>query len=89
MDIEEQSKTKETIDARTFPEIYRALNKLQQKELTNEIIHKTGVSRQSVWYWTKGQRIPQYLGVRNLVVDCVKKIIGIKVPQHILFDVKK
>lgn len=89
MGIEEQSNTKEMIDARTFPEIYNSLNKLQQKELSDEIIHKTGVSRQSVWYWAKGDRIPQYSGVRNLVADCVRKIVGVKVPQHILFDVKK
>lgn len=89
MGIEEQSNTKETIDTRTFPEIYSSLNKLQQKELRNKIIRKTGVSRQTVWYWATGDRIPQNEGIRNLVAECIKKIAGVKVPQHILFDIKK
>lgn len=87
MGNDQQSKIKETTETSTFPEIYNSLNKLQQKELTGEIMHKLGVSRQAVWYWAKGKKIPQLSGAREIVSNCVKKIVGIKVPQHILFDI--
>ena len=89
MTTEEQRKEKEQYDTRTFPEIYSSLNHLQQMDLRDEIISRTGVTRVTVFNWAKGDRVPQYKGIRNIVSDCVKKITGIRSPQHILFDIKK
>ena len=89
MNTKEQINEKEEYDTRTFPEIYKSLNQLQQTELRNEIISKTGVSRVTVFNWANKKRIPQYPVVRKAVSDCVKKVVGVRIPQHLLFDVKK
>lgn len=89
MATEEQRNEKEQYDTRTFPEIYSSLNHLQQLELRDEIIAKTGVTRETVFNWAKKGRAPQYSGIRRIVSDCVKKVTGIRTPQHILFDIKK
>ena len=89
MNTNEQRNKKETYDTRTFPEIYSSLNHLQQMELRNEIISRTGVSRVTVFNWSKGDRVPQYSGIRRIVSECVKKVVGVHAPQHMLFDIKK
>ena len=89
MNTEGQRKEKEQYDTRTFPEIYSSLNHLQQMELRNEIMSKTGVTRETVFNWSKGKRVPQYSGIRKIVSDCVKKVAEVRIPQHVLFDLKK
>ena len=89
MTTEEQSKGKELYDTRTFPEIYNSLPRLQQLELRDEILARTGVSRVTVFNWVNGKRVPQYSGIRRMVSDCVKKVVGVRVPQHLLFDIKR
>ena len=89
MTIEQQRNEKEQYDTRTFPEIYSSLNHLQQMELRDEIISKTGVTRATVFNWATGARAPQYKGIRKIVSDCVKKVADVRIPQHILFDIHK
>lgn len=89
MGIDQQSNIKEMTATNTFPEIYHSLNKVQQKQLKEEIMRKLEISRQTIWYWVNRKRIPQGTATRSTVAACVKKITGVKVPQHILFDSKQ
>ena len=89
MTTEEQRKEKEQYDARTFPEIYESLNKLQQCELREQITRSTGASRATVWFWRTGKKIPARLSDRKAISACIKKVLGINAPQHLLFDIKK
>jgi len=89
MATEKQSKEKEQYDARTFAEIYNSLNPLLQGELRCEIMRCTGASRATVFFWRKGLKIPKRLKDRQAVSDCLRRIVGIKAPQHLLFDIKR
>ena len=88
MTQEQQSKEKESVDTRTFPEIYKSLPQLQQLELRDEIVYKLGVSRVTVFNWAQGYSRPQYPGVRRIVSDILYKKEGVRIPQYILFDYK-
>lgn len=89
MTTEEQRKEKVQYDTRTFPEIYESLSKLQQCELREEITRHTGASRATIWFWRKGKKIPARLSDRKAVSSCIRRVLGINAPQHILFDIKK
>ena len=89
MATEQQRKEKEQYDARTFPEIYMSLSRIQQSELRDNIIRLTGASRVAVYFWSIGRTIPQRSADRQAVSESIKKVLHIMVPPHILFNIKK
>lgn len=89
MTTEKQRKEKVQYDTRTFPEIYESLSKLQQCELRDEIIKRTGAARATLWFWRTGKKIPARPSDRKAVVGSLKKVLGITAQEYLLFDFKK
>lgn len=77
----------ETIDARSFAEIWRSLGttSVVQLELRDELISKLRISRQTVNNWGNGNTIPVYIETRKTVSKIVNTTLGIKTSWQTLF----
>lgn len=83
-----QSKEKLPVDARSFPQIWAALNSDERDDLTNSFFQaKCCLSRQAVFYWASGQKKPRNRLVRDTVSKIVGKAIGAKVIPATLFPI--
>ncbi len=75
---------KETIDARTFPEIWETLSPAEQSELRFQLTRNGDCSRTAVFMWSKGV-MPKSLSVRKKVASTIKSILGLNVRHLTLF----
>ena len=75
---------KESIDARTFPQIWGCLTRGEQDELRYQLTRNGDCSRTSVYYWSKGTT-PVSLGMRKKVASTIKSALGLNVSHLTLF----
>ena len=76
--------TKETIDARTFPQIWETLSAAEQSNLRYELTRNGECSRTSVYNWSKGM-CPISVALRKKVADKMSKTLGLRVSHITLF----
>lgn len=87
--MERQSKLNNSTNTKTFPEIWKTLNSDERDALTIKFYQKKCCkTRQAVFYWATGQRVPASPLVRDVVADLVSKAIGEKVYARTLFPEK-
>lgn len=80
-----QSNEIKPIDARRFTEIYSSLSKTESQELNSAIVGKTGCTKMAVSFWGRGIRTPHTLSVKRDIVDCLRKVLGIRTTTITLF----
>ena len=54
------------IDARTFPEIWETLTDYQRENLRFAIYINLRVSPQTLWYWRRGKRTPNWANQKEI-----------------------
>jgi hypothetical protein len=79
-----QSKEKNLIDTRTFPQIWASLSPVEQMGLNAIIQDKLGVSRKSVYNWAQGNTKP-YIYIRKSLSNVLKQALGIYTSHQTLF----
>lgn len=76
--------TKESIDARTFPQIWETLSAAEQSNLRYELTKSGDASRTSVYNWSKGL-CPISIGMRKKVASTISRTLGLRVSHITLF----
>lgn len=76
--------TKESIDARTFPQIWETLSAAEQSNLRYELTRTGEASRTSVYNWSKGI-CPVSVGMRKKVASTISRTLGLNVSHITLF----
>ena len=77
---------KNSTDTRSFPEIWATLSKDERDDLSLKFFQKKCcLSRQAVFYWGSGERIPGSPLVRETIAQIVSKTLGTKVYPQTLF----
>ena len=79
---------KETIDARTFPEIWKSLSSAEQSELRDRLTRSGDISRTALYYWSLGKKTPASLGNRRRVAVAINKFLGYNVSHLTLFPTR-
>ncbi len=79
---------KESVDTRTFPEIWETLSVAEQTELRYELTRNGDCSRTTVYYWSKGV-IPASIALRKKVADKMRRLLGLSVSHITLFPLDK
>lgn len=80
-----QINTKNELDARRFPEIFKSLTDTERQALCAEIASRTGASRMAINYWGRGERTPRLLSAKRDIASSVKKVLGFNVSVITLF----
>ena len=81
-----QSKEKDSIDARSFPEIWATLSLNERDELVYSLIrNKCCTTRQAIYYWASGKKAPRNLLLRDTVAKAVGKVTGSRIVASTLF----
>ena len=75
---------KESIDARTFPQIWETLSAAEQSNLRYELTRSGEASRTSVYNWSKGI-CPIAVGMRKKVATTISRTLGLNVSHITLF----
>ena len=75
---------KESIDARTFPQIWETLSAAEQSNLRYELTRSGEASRTSVYNWSKGI-CPISVGMRKKVATTISRTLGLNVSHITLF----
>lgn len=79
-----QRYNKETIDARTFQQIWETLSAAEQSTLRYELTKSGDASRTSVYNWSKGKN-PINVGLRKKVAATMNRTLGLRVSHLTLF----
>ena len=79
-----QRYNKETVDARTFPEIWETLSAAEQSNLRYELTKTGDASRTTVYNWSKGT-CPISVGMRKKVASTMNRTLGLNVSHLTLF----
>ncbi len=79
---------KETIDARTFQEIWKSLTNAEQSELRYELTKNGECSRTSLYNWSKGVA-PINVNLRRKVASTMGRILGLRVSATTLFPLNR
>ena len=81
-----QSKENISTNTKSFPEIWATLTGDERDALAIKFYQKKCCkTRQAVFYWATGQRVPATPLVRDVVAELVSKAIGEKVYANTLF----
>lgn len=75
---------KESIDTRTFPQVWNSLTRTEQAELRDVLTRNGRCSRVSVYRWTKGAS-PISPALRREVASVIRKTFGLPVSHMTLF----
>lgn len=75
---------KDSIDARTFSQVWCSLSPAMQAELRCELTGKGECTRQAVWAWTKGVT-PRSLATRKRVERILNNYLRIHTSHLTLF----
>lgn len=75
---------KDSIDARTFPQVWGSLSPAEQEELRYQLVRSGVCTRQSIWNWSRGGR-PQTMDVRRRISAMLNRHLKIKTTQLTLF----
>lgn len=74
-----------TKDKRTFPEIWEAIDGQQKEALRYVICMRTGVTRQTLYRWAKGESKPKSYRDKVVVRNSLKTHAAIEVSLGDLF----
>lgn len=75
---------KESIDARTFPQIWETLTPAEQAELRYQLTRNGDCSRTTVFNWSRGVS-PVSIGLRKKVASTMRSALGLNVSHITLF----
>lgn len=76
---------KESIDARTFPQIWKSLTPAEQSELRDRLTRTGDISRTALFNWSTGKTSPASIGNRRRVATAINKFLGYNVSHLTLF----
>ena len=82
-----QDKKNNSIDARSFAEIWQSLGtgSYEQLDLRDSLISRLRVTRQTVNYWGNGKVSPAYEEVKKAISEVINKQLGIRTTARTLF----
>ncbi len=83
-----QRYNKETLDARTFQEIWNSLSPEEQSDLRYELTKNGECSRTSLYNWSKGVA-PINVSLRRKVASTMGRILGLRVSHTTLFPLNR
>lgn len=79
-----QNYNKDSIDARTFPQIWGSLSSAQQSFLRYQLTRGGFCSRATVWNWSQGVK-PVSLATRKKVSQVLNSSLGVNTTHLTLF----
>lgn len=81
-----QRNEKESIETRSFPEIYKSLTDYEKSKLLAEFVKSSCLgTNQTFWSWGTGKTKPNHPLVIEKVADVLGKFLGKKVLPKTLF----
>ena len=87
--MEMQMSEKNLIDARSFQEIWKTLDKFQRQELSRKIQQSRAcTTRQTIYNWAEGKTVPSLAIIRKKAAEAVGKYLNSKVYPQTLFPSK-
>ena len=78
----------DSLDARSFPQIWASCDSGQRQKLTNRISVRLECSSVAVWNYGKGNYSPRSINDKKEIVKIVKSLLGYNTSPETLFPEK-
>ena len=81
-----QSKENNSVDTRSFEEIWNSLGDEERTDLSHKLFYNNICNtRQTIWAWATGRYQPKQRIVMNSLVRVLGRFLGCTVSAHTLF----